>query len=134
MQFTIWGKPKGKNRPRFGQGRIYTAPATKEYEDRVKFEYARQCRNRRFEGNVKVEIVAYTEPQKALPKKKREELIGQFYPLKPDCDNIEKIVLDALNGVAYEDDKQVVVLTCQKFYAEQSKVVADINEVEENKK
>ena len=134
MQFTIYGKPKGKDRPRFGQGRTYTAPATKEYEDRVKFEYARQCRNRRFEGNVKVDIVAYTEPQKALPKKKREELIGQYYPSKPDCDNIEKIVLDALNGVAYEDDKQVVALTCQKFYAEQSKVVVDINKVEENKK
>ena len=133
MQFTIYGKPKGKDRPRFGQGRTYTAPATKEYEDRVKFEYARQCRNRRFEGNVKVDIVAYTEPQKALPKKKREELIGQYYPSKPDCDNIEKIVLDALNGVAYEDDKQVVSLTCQKFYAEQSRVVVDINEVEENK-
>ena len=39
-----------------------------------------------------------------------------------------------MNGVAYEDDKQVVALTCQKFYAEQSKVVVEINEVEKNKK
>ena len=130
-RFIIEGKAKGKDRPRFAGGHAYTAPATKEYEDRVKFEYARQCRNRRFEGNVKVDIVAYTEPQKALPKKKREELIGQYYPSKPDCDNIEKIVLDALNGVAYEDDKQVMALTCQKFYAEQSRVVVNINAADE---
>lgn len=131
MQFTIWGKPKGKDRPRFGQGRTYTAPATKEYEDRVKFEYARQCRNRRFEGNVKVDIVAYTEPPKATPKKKRDELIGTYYPAKPDCDNIEKCILDALNGVAYEDDKQVVALTCQKYYGEQSFTRVCIEEAKE---
>lgn len=131
MRFTIYGKPKGKDRPRFGQGRTYTAPATKEYEDKVKFEYARQCRNKRFDGNVSVDVVAYIEPPKSLPEKKRQALIGQFYPQKPDCDNMEKIILDALNGVAYEDDKRVVTLTCQKFYGEQSFVQVTIKEAAE---
>jgi Holliday junction resolvase RusA-like endonuclease len=36
---------------------------------------------------------------------------------KPDCDNIVKIILDALNGVAYTDDKQVVDVRCRKCYA-----------------
>lgn len=31
---------------------------------------------------------------------------------KPDVDNILKAVLDALNGVAYKDDKQVIEVTC----------------------
>ena len=33
---------------------------------------------------------------------------------KPDADNIAKIVLDSLNKIAYEDDKQVVELTVIK--------------------
>ena len=36
---------------------------------------------------------------------------------KPDADNIAKVVLDALNGVAYEDDKQVVRVTISKVYS-----------------
>lgn len=35
--------------------------------------------------------------------------------MKPDADNIAKAVLDALNGVAYADDKQVVILESRKF-------------------
>lgn len=35
---------------------------------------------------------------------------------KPDTDNIAKIVLDALNGLAYPDDKQVVELQVLKTY------------------
>ena len=37
---------------------------------------------------------------------------------KPDMDNILKAVLDALNKVAYEDDKQVVELIGRKYYTE----------------
>lgn len=33
---------------------------------------------------------------------------------KPDIDNIAKLILDALNGIAYEDDAQVVILQCAK--------------------
>ena len=41
---------------------------------------------------------------------------------KPDCDNIAKIVLDALNGIAYYDDSQVVSLVVRKHYAETTHV------------
>lgn len=37
---------------------------------------------------------------------------------KPDIDNTLKVVLDALNGVAYEDDKQVVEVICRKWYSQ----------------
>nr|DAH87168.1 MAG TPA: Endodeoxyribonuclease RusA [Caudoviricetes sp.] len=39
---------------------------------------------------------------------------------KPDVDNILKAVLDALNGVAYKDDKQVIEVTCGKWYSQSS--------------
>jgi Holliday junction resolvase RusA-like endonuclease len=35
---------------------------------------------------------------------------------KPDVDNLAKAILDALNGVAYEDDSQVYSLEVQKWY------------------
>ena len=42
---------------------------------------------------------------------------------KPDNDNIAKIILDALNGVAYQDDKQVVSLQVEKYYTEADEMV-----------
>ena len=41
-----------------------------------------------------------------------------FPTLKPDTDNIAKAVCDALNGVAYHDDKQITSLTVDKVWAE----------------
>lgn len=38
------------------------------------------------------------------------------FVVKPDTDNIAKLVLDALNGYAYEDDAQVVWLLVSKHW------------------
>jgi Holliday junction resolvase RusA-like endonuclease len=37
---------------------------------------------------------------------------------KPDVDNLAKSVLDAINGVAYKDDNQIVDLVARKVYAD----------------
>ena len=41
-----------------------------------------------------------------------------WYDKKPDVDNIAKAVLDALNGIAYDDDKQITSLVIDKKYGE----------------
>ena len=44
-------------------------------------------------------------------------IAGQRTPTKkPDADNIAKVVCDALNGVAYKDDTQIVSLHIKKSY------------------
>lgn len=44
---------------------------------------------------------------------------NKIYPTKkPDVDNIIKIIADALNGVAYNDDKQIVMCSCGKYYTD----------------
>lgn len=48
---------------------------------------------------------------KSLPKKPR------WHTTKPDLDKLARAVLDALTGLAWRDDSQVVALTCTKRYA-----------------
>lgn len=62
------------------------------------------------EGAVRVEIHTY----KALPKSKPKRIERERDTSKPDIDNIAKAVLDGLNGIAYEDDSQVVELRIVK--------------------
>lgn len=50
---------------------------------------------------------------------------------KPDLDNVAKVILDALNGIAYHDDSQVSRLLIEKRYAEEPRVEVMIEYVEE---
>lgn len=41
----------------------------------------------------------------------------RHHTTKPDIDNLEKFVLDCLNGVAFKDDKQIVRVDKAKLYS-----------------
>lgn len=120
VYFFVPGKVQGKARPRFSSrsGTVYTPGRTKSYERQIAEAYEAQqgpC----FEGAVMVIIEAVFPIPKSWPlAKKVEAMAGKLPPGKPDIDNILKVVLDGLNGIAYEDDKQVVLTQCKKVYAD----------------
>lgn len=53
------------------------------------------------------------------------------YRHKPDIDNITKIVLDGLNGIAYKDDNQITKIEVKKIYSETSYIEVEINYLED---
>ena len=125
--FTVPGEPQGKARARTCGGHTYTPEKTVLYENLIKSEYARQCGNLKFatlsDGTaqpVAVRIEAVFGIPKSYSKKKRERALnGELAPTKkPDADNIAKVVCDALNGVAYVDDTQVIDLRVFKRFGE----------------
>lgn len=127
----IPGKPKGKKRPRHGRnGAVYTPNDTKEYERQVG-EIWKTTGGEIFHGAVKVCITAYFGIPKSAPKSATLAMCdGTRRPtIKPDIDNIEKIVLDGLNGIAYDDDKQVVEVHKWKLYNESPKVIVNVEEI-----
>lgn len=119
--FTVPGKPKAKERPRFSgkTGKVYTPKNTKNYEELVKWCFLRENpRAVPLTGSVKMSVVAYFSPPKQITKKRKREIEeGLLMPTaKPDCDNILKAVSDALNGVAYKDDSQICGAYVEKRY------------------
>ncbi|NFS59368.1 RusA family crossover junction endodeoxyribonuclease, partial [Clostridium sporogenes] len=56
-------------------------------------------------------------------------LLGIVRPtIKPDVDNIAKVILDSLNGLAYKDDKQIVTCGISKWYGEDPRVEVILEE------
>lgn len=105
--FFVPGRPVGKGRPRFTrQGHAYTPDKTKAYETLVKLCW-KEAGGVKLTGPVFARIYARFAIPKSYPKSKAEKLRGHGYTGKPDADNIAKAVLDALNGLAYDDDSQV---------------------------
>ena len=132
---TVPGEPRGKGRPRFGNGRTYTDAKTRDYEMLVRGCWLRSTGRldyAPYPGPVRVSIrAAYKIPQSASKAKRRDMLEGRIRPTKkPDADNIAKAILDGLNGVAWADDTQVVELSVVKLYSGEPCVVVEVESVE----
>lgn len=105
---------------------------TTSYENLVVAMYRQKYADSKpFEGMVKGTIIAYYQIPKSVSKKKKKMMLdGDIRPMtKPDLDNIEKIIYDALNGIAYTDDSHIIAQRCAKFYSETPRVEVIITEL-----
>lgn len=132
VSFRIKGKIVPKGRPRFTRaGHAYTPQKTRDYEQLIKAAYLSEIGNTKLNGALKVSIVANLGIPTHISKKAREELLNaQNRPTKkPDADNIAKTICDALNEVAYDDDKQIAWLSVYKQYSENESIYVTIEEI-----
>ena len=135
MEFKIPGKVQAKQRPRFYNGRVYTQKETIVYENLVKNvfkEYAEVYKWQPIEGAIRAEIKVFMKISKSDSKVvKKRKLEGYIRPtVTPDTDNLAKSILDSLNGLAYNDDKQIVELEVKKFYNETEEAVVKLIKLE----
>lgn len=119
---TAWvpGDPVGKGRPRLGRGgRVYTPDATRRAEHAVAAAWWSPVIP--IEIPVEVWVTAYyARPKDHFLKDGSLSAAGKRLPVPmktPDLDNVVKLVLDALNGVAYRDDKQVQRFMADRYWA-----------------
>lgn len=121
IEFVVYGRPKGKGRPRFTMdGHAYTPQATKQYEKEIRQAF-REAGGTSFGSvPVSVEVTAYYPVPKSARKSDKEAIqMGLRVPMvKPDIDNILKAVLDGIqgDGGAFRDDVQVVSVRAEKRY------------------
>jgi Holliday junction resolvase RusA-like endonuclease len=119
------GAPVPKGRPRVttrgGFARAFTPAKTRRYEDLIRLEAGRVMDGLdQLQGALSVKIRAFMQTPQAIAKHKAKGPLaetGELRPLtKPDVDNFAKVI-DALNGIVWRDDSQVVSLTVDKFYS-----------------
>jgi Holliday junction resolvase RusA-like endonuclease len=119
------GAPVPKGRPRVttqgGFARAFTPAKTRRYEDLIRLEAGRVMEGRdQLQGPLVVKVRAFMQTPQAIAKHKVKgpaSEAGELRPVtKPDCDNFAKVI-DALNGIVWRDDGQVVELSVSKFYS-----------------
>lgn len=141
ITFTIPGPPQGKARPRVvraksGISLTYTPDKTVRYEELTRLRYQSAAKGFHFTDEAQVEIQIVARYPIAASKSKKIHaamLAGQILPTKkPDCDNIVKIICDALNGFAYKDDQQIVRASIVKFYSDNPCVEVRLSEAQSN--
>jgi len=140
--FTVYGEPESKERHRTVRGKdrygrktvhTYTPSKTKNHEEQIGWVYKSHYGGKRFEDGEALAVVInfFLKIPKRTSKKDTELMEqGKIRPTsKKDVDNLEKTVLDGLNGVAYKDDSQVVELTGRKFFSVKPRTEIQIKRV-----
>ncbi len=141
VAFTIYGPPVAKGRPRhMRNGHTFTPAKTRQAEDNIR---AQACRYLELlpggdpiPAGVPIQLtILFCLPIPAswsLKKQRRAEENAILPTTKPDLDNLVKAVKDALNGLFWHDDSQVVrygELT-GKYYDRQPKTEVIIETLE----
>lgn len=132
-RLTVEGKPIPKARPRMsGYGHAYTPQRTKGRENVIAFAWIQKFGFTKTERPVRLSVkYTFTVP-KSWSKARRDEAMQREVPHtgRPDLDNLNKAVLDALNGIAYVDDSQVVVYgNMSKVYGAEDKTEIEVMEL-----
>jgi Holliday junction resolvase RusA-like endonuclease len=110
---TIPWKKHAKQRPRQGRGHTYTPKPTQDAEKIIRDNFIAAVGPdfKPFEGPIAVTI-DMTKDQLVIEILEREPRDNNS--LNGDIDNYAKTPLDALNGVAWVDDKQIDYLEVEK--------------------
>lgn len=92
IELVVPGQPLPKERPRRGRGgrRLYTPEQTRAHEETIRWQL-RALNVQPLAGDVAVWLRFFVRTSRRI-----------------DMDNCEKLVLDACNKIAYEDDAQVI--------------------------
>lgn len=126
-------KAVGKGRPRINTKthKAYTPQKTKDFEELVRWHFVSKYNvdAEPSENAFKVRIVAEFRPPLSTSKKMCMILNKKPYTKKPDIDNIAKLILDALNGLAYKDDNQVTELEVVKKYGTEHRITIIVEEL-----
>lgn len=106
FEFDVYGKVRGQVRPRtnFRNGHVYKSRPDREWEDAIKAAYINGNGPHFGDKPLGMYVTVCRELPKSRPKRIRREPDTH----KPDGSNILKSIEDALNGIAYFDDKQLV--------------------------
>jgi len=126
LTFTVKMDPVPKGRPRMTKtGHTYTPKETTIAEKHIKEFATLAMKDAGLTANnfpVSV-LILFTFKQ---PKSNKTK----FHIQRPDLDNCAKLVTDALNGIVYLDDSQIVILSVAKTWGAEGSIVICVADVD----
>jgi len=135
IRFEVLGEPRPKARHRTARtrdGRLiqYNDQKAIDQVENFQAQAVRFAPPEPIIGPISLVIAAYMSIPASWPKKKkRQAREGEIRPTKkPDFDNLAKFVGDSLNGIFWQDDKQIVSARVMKFYSDRPRWEIEVSE------
>lgn len=136
IRLTIPGEPVAQGRPRFSRRGKYVStydpPKSRGYKEYIKQIARQELHIEPLTGSIRINVKVYRGIQKSgskLTRRKKQD--GIIRPtVKPDTDNYYKAVSDALTGILWVDDNQIVEIHVGKWYSDQPRVEIEVEEID----
>ena len=129
------GEPVAKGRPRFTRGGwAYTPAKTRNWETTAKYIAQQEMRGRTPLGcPIQVDIHMIFAPSRSWPQWKQDYALKGLiaHTKKPDADNVQKAVKDAMNKIVYQDDSQITFGEFKKSFGLSEMVIARVTELDQ---
>jgi Holliday junction resolvase RusA-like endonuclease len=139
IHLVIPGEPVAQARPRFssqgGHVRAYDPAKSRDYKQYIRLAASQQMGTTPpLEGALALGMCVYRAIPKSFSKRRRDAAErGEIWPTtKPDLDNYVKAAKDALNGIVWADDSQIVsyIEPFGKFYSDKPRIEITVTQIE----
>ena len=80
-------------------------------------------------GPLSLEVIAEFGVPQSWSKKRQAAVLGAWRTGRPDYDNLAKLAADALTGIVYKDDSQIVLAGISKLYGAKPQITVTIREL-----
>jgi len=127
IHITIEGVPIAQKRARATRKGAYISvyDPQKVEKQQVRWQVQSYYREEPLKCPVELEVSFFLPIPKRSSKVKTRLMSEQEikHTVKPDVDNLEKFLLDCLNGILFDDDSQIFALRCEKLYSKEPRTV-----------
>ena len=121
ISIDLYGEPTPMNRPRFARTKksFVCYDNQSKIKEGFKWQIKSQYRESPLICPVVIDVSFYMPIPKSTPKRILNHMqLGQYHHIKkPDIDNLQKFLLDCLNGILFVDDSQVIEIRARKIYS-----------------
>jgi len=123
IKFTVPGRPHGKRAPSFNRatGHAYKNKDCVSYENRILACFVLEAGVDfvPHDGPVQMCVKAYAPIPSSKPKWFKAAAATELFPccVKPDTDNLQKSVADAIEHAAYTNDSRIYRSTFSTYYS-----------------
>lgn len=127
--FELPGVPKVQKQTRFARGKFYDPSYIDKHQ--IRWQVAPYAPENQLLGPMAMDMTFFMPIPKGITRAERNRMInGTTRPNKrPDFDNLAYIITNALKGLIYRDDGQVVDCSIHKYYAEVPRTVLKVWEL-----
>lgn len=123
FEITLNVTPTAKGRPFVGKRGAFTPVKTRNAEAEIRW-LLQNANAPLLQGAIHMVVKAFFKRPKSAPA-------GRVYPaVRPDLDNVVKLVKDACNNILFDDDAQICAVTAIKVYGHPQRVELQVIEMD----
>lgn len=127
ISLEFFGVPIAQKRPRFARRGSYVGCYDEQakLKEGIRWQLRSQYKADPLPVPIALDLVFFMPiPKSSSSLKKRQMANGVIsHVKKPDLDNLQKFILDALNGELFKDDSQIVEIRAKKIYADKPRTL-----------